>query len=66
MNNQPFIISMDENQLPNMATDSDENYTFTFDKVNQWNEWDGIIRQLISINEKLEKIILHITENGRE
>ena len=50
MNNQPFIISMDEKQLPNIATDSDENYTFTFDKVNQWNEWDGVIRQLISIN----------------
>ena len=66
MNNEPFIIYDDESNLPNLAKDSGENYGFTFDKTNLWNETDKVIPLLVSINEKLDKILLQLIKNGRE
>ena len=66
MNKEPFIINMDESSLPNLAKDGGENYGFVFDKTNEWDKKDKIVPLLVSINEKLDKILLMITENGRE
>lgn len=67
MKKEPFIIDITDNQLPNLAKNSTDEFGFEFSNTNIWRDDSGdIIRILNSINEKLDIIIRHIEKNGRE
>ena len=66
MNKQPFIINIDETTLPNLAEDEAENFGIVFDKTNEWLKENDIISLLLSINKKMDSILLYLNKNGRE
>lgn len=66
LNNEPFIINMDEKDLPNLTEDITESYGFVFNKTNEWgNNHNDISSLLAGINEKLDCIINILSKNGR-
>ncbi len=67
MNKQPFIINMDEKDLPNLTEDKTDSYGFVFNKTNEWgNNQNDISSLLAGISEKLDCIINLLNVNGRE
>ncbi len=66
MNKEPFIITVNENDMPNLAKDGADSFGFTFDKTSEWNhKQQEIVPLLVSVNEKLDIIIKLLAENGR-
>ena len=67
MNQQPFVIEMDEENFPNLAMDEDGSFGFTYDKTNVWqNKNNDIVQLLTAINQKLDAVIDCLNKNGRE
>ena len=68
MKKEPFIINLTEENLPNIATeeDNDEEFNFRFDKSNVWNQDEFEKNKILSdINDKLDKIIQLLKQNGK-
>lgn len=67
MNRQPFIINLQDGDMPNLAADSDGDFGFEYTKTGVWQD-DSLenIKLLNSINEKLDIIVGLLQKNGRE
>ncbi|MBQ3008714.1 MAG: hypothetical protein IJD80_03900 [Oscillospiraceae bacterium] len=67
MQKEPFIITLSDDNLPNLASDNNEDFGFEFSKTNLWQEdKKDIIKYLESINEKLDIIVYAIRNSGKE
>lgn len=66
MNKQPFIINIQDGDLPNLAADESDTFGIEFSHTDIWRD-DSLetIKLLNSINEKLDTIIRIIQQNGR-
>lgn len=67
MNKQPFIINIQDGELPNLAAEGSDGFGVQFSHTDLWQD-DNLetIKLLNSINEKLDTIIRIIQQNGRE
>ncbi len=67
MNKQPFIINLQDGEMPNLAADGDSSFGFEYTKTGIWQD-DSLenIKLLNSINEKLDLIVRILQQNGRE
>ncbi len=58
MQKQPFVITLGNEDLPNLATDNEEDYGIEFSSTKIWQENNNDIAELLGkINEKLDIII---------
>ena len=62
MNSQPFIIHIDESDLPNLAADEKDSFGYEFDKTNIWHN-SNTETLLDAINKKLDIIIEYLTKS---
>ena len=67
MKKEPFIINLTEENLPNIATEEeDEEFNFQYDKSNVWNQEEFEKNTLLGdISDKLDKIIQLLKQNGK-
>ena len=67
LNNEPFIIQLDEKDLPNLTEDKTDSCGFVYNKTNIWgNNQKDVSSLLAGISEKLDCIINLLSKNGRE
>ncbi|MBR5520860.1 MAG: hypothetical protein IKU54_02580 [Oscillospiraceae bacterium] len=67
MKKEPFIIALNNEDLPNLSQADKEDFGFEFSQTNLWREDNkDKIRILEQINEKLDFIIRIINKNGKE
>ncbi len=58
MQKEPFIISLSNDSLPNLASDGEDNYGVEFSKTKLWrSEKDDLLPELKDIGRKLDVII---------
>ena len=64
---QPFVIDIQDGELPNLARDSQDSFGIEFSKTDIWQD-DSLetVKLLNSINEKMDMIIRILQQNGRE
>ena len=67
MKKEPFIINLTEENLPNIATEEEnEEFNFQYDKSNVWNQEEFEKNTLLGdISDKLDKIIQLLKQNGK-
>ena len=67
MQKEPFIITLGNEDLPNISTGNGRDYGFEFRQTNVWkDENDDVVKLLDTISEKLDKIIGLILKSGKE
>lgn len=62
MKKEPFVITSDQTELPNLITESDEEFPFEYSKTNVWSDSgtqtaNETAAQLEKIIERLDDII---------
>ena len=64
---QPFIIDIQDGELPNLARDSTDAFGFEYSQTDVWQD-DSFetVKLLNAINEKMDIIIRLLQQNGRE
>ena len=67
MHKKPFIISLGNEDLPNLSRNEEDRFGFEYRQTNMWHqESDDILKLLDVINEKLDIIIGFISKSGKD
>ena len=66
MQKEPFIITLGNEDLPNLSESGGENFGFEYRQTNIWkDESSDILKLLSSVNEKMDVIIRLIKKSGK-
>lgn len=67
MNKEPFVITLGNEDLPNLSQGNSGDYSFEYRQTNIWQDDDiDKLKLLSQINEKLDVIISILKQSGKE
>lgn len=67
MQKEPFIITLENDELPNLAAEAGEDMGFEFSKTKLWQEDNfEILKLLGTVIEKLDLIIRLMQKTGKD
>ncbi len=66
MQKEPFIIMLDNEDLPNLSQSEDGEFSFEYRQTNLWQDDSShMLKLLADINEKLDIVIRIMKQSGK-